>query len=218
MATTPGLDDHSALIIRKIHKYYEHMRYESIFVGGINDSIDEWGVVESIMEEFNLGTKRPETVSGLLNMLGYETAYVIPDDVYDFGQPFKSDVVFDMAVSLSGLAGKIANQATFFENFHNLVKPGGTIIHSGVWQNAKDNRFYSHNPLFWARLAQVLHYGVSAHLLHVGNTLCRFEHPSLDGTDYELVSKYNIRHETRPAVLYTIYNKSEENIPFEFEL
>jgi len=218
MAITQGLGDHTALIIRKIHKYYEHMKYESIFIGGLADKIEEWGVVEDIMDEFQLGPKRPDDVSSLLKMLGYETVYVIPDDEYAFGQPFKAEMQFDIAVSIQGLAGRVGNQEQFFKNFHDLVKPGGTIIHSGVWQNAKDDKFFSHNPLFWARLAQVLGYGVSAHLLQVGNELCRLEHPSLDGTDYELVAKYNIRHETKPAYIYTMYNKSEENLPFEFDL
>lgn len=218
MATTPGLNDHSALIIRKIHKYTEHMNLKSIFIGGLKDEIDEWGVLDTIMDEFDLGPKRPANVTELLEKLGYETIYIMPDDTYDFGSEFSSDTEFDIAFSMAALAGRIADQRTFFKNFHDLVKPGGIIIHSGVWQNAMDNRFFSHNPLFWARLAQVLHYGVSAHLMQVGNNIMRLEHPSLDGTDYELVAKYNTRSETRPCYIYTFYTKSETEEGFEFDL
>ena len=217
MSTCNGLTDIGAGLIRKIHKYTMHLDNTKILIGGMADNIEEWGAVESMMEEFQLGDKRPATVTALLEMLGYRTIYVLPDDTYEFGQPFQSDTKFDIAIGMYGLAGKVADQKQFFKNFHDLVDVGGLIVHSGVWANGKDNRFYSHNPMFWARLAQHNEYGVQAHFLSHGNGLERLEHPRAEGTGLELVGKYQIRNIERPAYIYTLYTKNV-NDEFEFDL
>lgn len=208
---SPGLTDQTAIVLRKALKYTQHLPLKNIFIAGVADEIQEWGVVSAIVEEFELPNQRPSSVTDLLKMCGYEEVFVIPDDVYDFSSPFSSDILFDHIISFNNVPGKMSNPLGFFKNIHNLATPDATIVHSAPWQNQKDDSYYAINPKFWARLAQAQEYTCSGFLLVSGQDIERLEHPSLDGTKYELMGKYKTGDKQRPCTIYGFFHKSGNN-------
>lgn len=216
---TPGLNDMSATMLRKIHKFTQHANYKSIFIGGIRDVIEEWGSVSGMLEEFELGDERPRDLTHLLELMGYETIHIMPDDEYDFNTPFKSNIEFDIAINMNSMAGKVSDQRTFFENYHVLVKKNqGVIVHSGCWLNGNDSAYYNYQPKFWATLAAQCHYNVIAHFAQSAKEIVRLENCSVEGTGGDLVSLYSSKFENkyRPVHVYTLYYPTAEEFDFKF--
>ena len=208
---TSGLTDQTAIVLRKALKYTQHLPLKNIFIAGLADEIVEWGVVSTICEEFELPKARPSSVTDLLKMCGYQEVFVIPDDVYDFSSPFSSDIKFDHIISFNNAAGKMSNPLGFFKNIHNIGTSDAIIIHSASWQNQKDDAYYAINPKFWTRLAQAQEYACSGFLLVSGQVIEKLEHPSLDGTKYELMTKYKTADKQKPCTIYGMFSKTSDN-------
>ncbi len=83
---------------------------------------------------------------------------------FDLNQHLSLNEQFDFVTNL-GTSEHVFNQLMFFENMHNVTKPGGTMMHSLPNQGCYDHGFYNYHPTFIFDLALANQYTIQTIVL-----------------------------------------------------
>lgn len=78
---------------------------------------------------------------------------------HDLNTPLTAVGQFDVAIDF-GTGEHIFDVKTFFQNVHNVAKPGGVMIHSLPWHGFHDHGFFNFHPTLYFDMAAANGYRV----------------------------------------------------------